>query len=95
MAEMRRLLPFHIGLAELLSRVRGIAAAGVSVEFNTGRLAPNFADLMEVFDQWLAGREADILTKPGAGQAGSEDVATRLRIRLRLLEEHPLRLHRL
>ena len=55
-AELRRLLPLYKRLAELLSRVRGVAVAGVSVEFDTGRSAPNFADLLEVFDQWAGER---------------------------------------
>lgn len=50
--ELRRLLPLHKRLGELLSKIRGVSVAGVDVKFEIGRDAPSFAEILEAFDQW-------------------------------------------
>ncbi|MGC9050020.1 AAA family ATPase [Pyrobaculum sp.] len=54
--ELRRLLPLHKRLAELMARVRGVSVAGVDVRFEVGRNAPRLAELLEAFDQWAGER---------------------------------------
>ncbi|AEA12490.1 ATPase [Thermoproteus uzoniensis 768-20] len=55
-SELRRILPLHRRLGELLGRIRGVSVAGVDVRFEMGRRAPNISELLEAFDQWAGER---------------------------------------
>ena len=50
--ELKRLLPLHKRLGDLLRSVRGVSVAGLSLEFERGRKAPRLAELLEALDRW-------------------------------------------
>jgi len=59
--ELRRLLPVHRRLGELLARVRGVSVAGVDVRFEAGRGAPSLSELLQALDEWAWGRGEKLL----------------------------------
>jgi len=59
--ELRRLLPVHRRLGELLARVRGVSVAGVDIRFEAGRGAPSLSELLQALDEWAGGRGEKLL----------------------------------
>ena len=59
--ELRRLLPVHRRLGELLARVRGVSVAGVDIRFEAGRDAPSLSELLQALDEWAGGRGEKLL----------------------------------
>jgi len=59
--ELRRLLPMHKRLGELLAKVRGVSVAGVEVRFEAGRSAPGLSELLQVLDEWAGDRGERLL----------------------------------
>lgn len=59
--ELRRLLPIHRRLGELLAKVRGVSAAGVDVRFEVGRNSPSLSELLQTLNDWAEERGEKLL----------------------------------
>jgi len=90
--ELRRLLPMHKRLGELLAKVRGVSVAGVEVRFEAGRSAPGLSELLQVLDEWAGDRGERLFhNRRGAGAREAEGEADTAGAGLRLRQpEEPL-----